>query len=195
MKKLVSIIVAVFTAVISLSVTVFADAAYDYLNDYLTDRFENYSSKISVIDIGERFGLTMNDMYDLIEEVYYSHPEFYYVYNGYEYSELDGKIYYLDFDYIFKGSSHTAAQKKFEEAAKKVTEGITEDMSDVEKALYVHDYLILNCAYDNSLKKYSAYNCLVDRTCVCQGYSLAYRYILFCLYFLYLSNELFLEMI
>ena len=177
-KKFISIILAAFTAVISLSVTVFADSAFDYFDEYLTGRFENYASKINVKEVGDRFGLSVNDMFDLIEEVYYSHPEFYYVNNGYKYAATDGKIYYLDFDYIFRGSSHTAAQKKLDDAAKKVTEGITEDMSDVEKALYVHDYLILNCAYDNSLKKYSAYNCLVDRSCVCQGYSLAYMYIL-----------------
>ena len=32
--------------------------------------------------------------------------------------------------------------------------------SDVEKALYIHDYIILNCAYDYDYNSYDAYECM-----------------------------------
>ena len=59
-------------------------------------------------------------------------------------------------------------------------------MSDLEKAIVLHDYLAVNCEYDyeNYLANkipdasYTAYGVLVNRTAVCQGYALAYKYLL-----------------
>lgn len=58
--------------------------------------------------------------------------------------------------------------------------------TDREKALYVHDYLIMNCAYDETTYdlqdteslSYTAYGCLVDQSAVCGGYAEAYQLIL-----------------
>ncbi len=59
-------------------------------------------------------------------------------------------------------------------------------MSDLEKALAAHDYLVLECEYDyqNYLDKtvpsvsHTAYGVLVEKTGVCDGYALAYSCIL-----------------
>ena len=66
-----------------------------------------------------------------------------------------------------------------------------EDMSDFEKALYIHDYIVLNSEYDLELlemlksggtlsgelysEKYSEYSILVNGTGICGSYALAYR--------------------
>ena len=55
--------------------------------------------------------------------------------------------------------------------------------TDVEKAIALHDYLVLNCEYDyqNYLNQtipsesFSAYGVFVEKTAVCQGYALAYK--------------------
>ncbi len=64
-------------------------------------------------------------------------------------------------------------------------------MNDFEKALYVHDYIILNCEYDLDLlnlikaegtldgevysERYTEYSVLVNGTGICGSYALAYR--------------------
>lgn len=69
-----------------------------------------------------------------------------------------------------------------------------EGMEDFEKALYVHDYIVLNCEYDLELleyleingtltgemrsEKYTEYSVLINGTGICGSYALAYRAIL-----------------
>lgn len=43
---------------------------------------------------------------------------------------------------------------------------------DIAKTL--HDYIVNNVEYDNSLSKYTAYSALFEKSTVCQGYSLLY---------------------
>lgn len=57
--------------------------------------------------------------------------------------------------------------------------------NDFLKALFVHDYIIENCRYATEIKNmesgtipytvYNAYGCLVEKRCVCKGYSMAYK--------------------
>lgn len=69
-----------------------------------------------------------------------------------------------------------------------------EGMEDFEKALYIHDYIVLNCEYDLELleyletngtltgemrsERYTEYSVLVNGTGICGSYALAYRAIL-----------------
>ena len=72
------------------------------------------------------------------------------------------------------------------EAVEKVKENIIEDikdndaLGDVEKALLIHDRLALLCEYDfnKNDNRYNIYGALVNGKAVCQGYALAYEYLL-----------------
>lgn len=55
---------------------------------------------------------------------------------------------------------------------------IFEGMTPEQIALSVHDYLILNCIYDESLKKNTGYDLLVNGSTVCAGYTALYMDIL-----------------
>lgn len=48
-----------------------------------------------------------------------------------------------------------------------------EGKSDYAKVKAIHDYIINNTSYDESLEKHSAYNALIDKSAVCEGYTLA----------------------
>ncbi len=51
-----------------------------------------------------------------------------------------------------------------------------EDASDYEKVKAIHDYIINRVSYDTKLTRTSAYDALIDKSAVCEGYSmLAYR--------------------
>lgn len=179
MKKLISVIITLVTAFVSFSFSVCADKALYEFGDYLLDHIESYSGEM--IDISQfviKNGWTQDETHDAVASFYYSHPELFYVHNGYNYTTIGNSVTSISFKYDVPRSSLAAVQKKVDDAAKKAIEGITDDMSDVEKALYVHDYLILNCRYNVDKGGYTAYNCFVDKLCVCQGYTLAYEYIL-----------------
>lgn len=51
-----------------------------------------------------------------------------------------------------------------------------EDASDYEKVKAIHDYLIERISYDRTLRKHSAYDALINKSAVCEGYATsAYR--------------------
>lgn len=62
-----------------------------------------------------------------------------------------------------------------------VLKGLKPDMSEFERELYIHDYLVKNCVYnensDNS-NRYTIYGCLVDQSAVCEGYKNAFQQLL-----------------
>ena len=76
-------------------------------------------------------------------------------------------------------------QELFLKAADAVLEDIDPGLTDRDKAALVHDYLSENvryeetALYDDSLwEEHSAYGALVKKSAVCDGYALAYQYLL-----------------
>ena len=51
-------------------------------------------------------------------------------------------------------------------------------MTDEQKVLVIHDYLVSHAEYDLNYKNYTSYGVLMDGRGVCQSYALAYMYIL-----------------
>ncbi|MGK8685371.1 S-layer homology domain-containing protein [Bacillus cereus] len=57
--------------------------------------------------------------------------------------------------------------------AKAIVSSITQvGMDDHEKVKVIHDYVVKHISYDTSYKAYTAYEALVNRSAVCQGYAL-----------------------
>ena len=53
--------------------------------------------------------------------------------------------------------------------------------TDYQNILYIHDYLVNNVEYDStyqSIGSYNIYGALVEKKCVCEGYSKAFKYLL-----------------
>lgn len=60
------------------------------------------------------------------------------------------------------------------QAINEIEIGITDEMTNLEKALYVHDYIVSNASYaDKGLQSYSAGGVLGDHLGVCESYSKA----------------------
>ena len=52
--------------------------------------------------------------------------------------------------------------------------------TDYQKILYIHDYLVNNIEYDSTyaaIGSYGIYGALVGKTCVCEGYAKAFKYL------------------
>lgn len=182
MKKIISFLLAVTVLLSSfsfLSVSASAQASDEDLFDYLLECTDDFEKRVSIASYVKENNWTMKDVKEQIKYFYLSEPELFYV--NKEVSILynaDFSKVYVEFEYDYTEEEVKKMRSAMKKAALKATEGITDSMSDAEKALVVHDYLVLNCSYDHSEKNYSAYGCLVEKTSVCQGYSLAFLYIM-----------------
>ena len=67
------------------------------------------------------------------------------------------------------------SQVKYENAVNKILKGVNPNWRAEEKLFYLHDYLVTHTRYDESLKKYDAYDALVGHDAVCSGYAEAFK--------------------
>ncbi len=75
----------------------------------------------------------------------------------------------LDFTYKTTLKEEQAVDKKVKSVLQAM---VLEDASDYEKVKEIHDYIINRVSYDRQLTKTSAYDALIDKSAVCEGYSM-----------------------
>lgn len=75
----------------------------------------------------------------------------------------------VDVDYIITSTKRAEADKQIDSI---LAEIIKPYMNDHEKVKAVHDYIVLNSKYDESLQLYSDYDLLTKGSSVCNGYAL-----------------------
>ncbi|MBQ9383711.1 MAG: hypothetical protein IJT87_05695 [Ruminiclostridium sp.] len=177
MKKIVSCITALIASFL-LSFGACADAVTDELVPVLKKGVESYSEYIDVTNIVYKYGWDKDKTVDMLTCAYLYCPELFFANNQIFLYYVPGESYTAKMSYTVPASELAEARRRLDAAAEAAVAGISAGMPDVEKALYVHDYLILNSHYDTTYKGYDAYDCLVSHSAVCQGYSLAYKYIL-----------------
>lgn len=99
-------------------------------------------------------------------------PELFYVGPSYRYAAFDSKILRLmpSYDETYT----TADSAAFEAVCDAIVSHIDPDWTDLQKLLFLHDYIVTHCEYDLTYSNYNAYNALIDRSAVCQGYTLAF---------------------
>lgn len=104
----------------------------------------------------------------------------------------DSKVTTISFQYNENRKTIREKYKLLALAKDQALSVLSPDMSQLEKALAMHDYIASVCAYDyeNYLKEeageieqlppnvYTAYGVLVDHTAVCGGYAKAYAYLM-----------------
>lgn len=123
----------------------------------------------------------IKEIFNMMEEISLKNPQVMY-YKGAEYSLGKFSIFYsMDREDIKRHQNEIELiREKF------IRENISEGMSDYEKVLRVHDYIILNSKYDDSLDKTgsippesnSSYGVLALGVGVCDAYAKSMKYIL-----------------
>ena len=118
----------------------------------------------------------------------YNTPELFAVRGGYSYSYSISPQIFTSLYFYGNPAENKRKYAQCEDAIQKLLYGIKGNtaLSDVDKCLVMHDRLVAYCEYDyaNYLndtipsKSYSAYGALVDRVAVCNGYALAYMWLL-----------------
>ena len=119
--------------------------------------------------------------------IWYETPELFHIV-GIGFSTMGSYIYGVHATLDRTAEEYTAQLAEFKGKADILTSGIkgNENLTDVEKALLLHDRLAIWCQYDyeNLLNGtmpstvYEAYGAIVNGSAVCMGYALAYDYLL-----------------
>lgn len=81
----------------------------------------------------------------------------------------------------FNKKTQVKCKKQLNAVINSVLEGLKPDMSEFDRELYIHDYIIKNCKYkknNDNEKHYNAYGCLVEQKAVCEGYNDAFGLLL-----------------
>lgn len=182
MKKFLLIIIslaAIFCGAFISDIRASAEKADSEFYSYLLDGIEEYKTEIDIVHYVKKNNWDIEDIKFRLKYFYLSEPELFYVGRevGILYSE-DFTHLSLKFNYLYEENEAEKMKADMKKAGLRAVQNITDDMTDAEKALIVHDYLIMNVSYDHSEQKYTAYECLVEESAVCQGYSLAYMYIM-----------------
>ena len=121
----------------------------------------------------------------------YDHPDCYWMTLNFAYSRQRNEEGVFD-DHLISGvqlsrnaasaSEAAAGKAALEQAAESWLSNIDLDAPESVIALEIHDQLIDRISYDDTAERtsnaHNAYGALVDRGSVCDGYSLAYKYLL-----------------
>jgi hypothetical protein len=150
------------------------------LKELLVDSLTNCES---VVDVSS-FSIPVADLWkitSILGEIKMEHPELFNMTGSYAYSYSERTMTFVQLQLGYNVSSlaeYQAQLKVVDDKFAEVIDTITDDMSDLEKALIVHDYLCDNFAYDLTYSKHDMYSFVTTGDGVCQAYMYSYAYIL-----------------
>ncbi len=143
----------------------------------------------SDIDLSD-FNIHSSEIKPLLESIVNEKPNLFYVDSRFSYQfEMSGTVMNLQVNYIQGKTEIAQQQARIADAIGLLLKDLDPSASEFEKALHVHDALALRCEYDSNYlldqnrdmvlrSSFTMKGALVDGMAVCQGYSMAYRYIL-----------------
>lgn len=149
------------------------------LEEYL---YEQMLVRMEEIDVSG-YGVAREQMGGILSGILNEHADLYFVNRTYRwsYNATTGNVVRVAMSY-----DNTLDDAAFHREAAAAMAVIEPGMSDLNKAIALHEYLTINCEYDyeNYLAgtiprtSYSAYGTLVNHIAVCQGYAVTYKYLL-----------------
>lgn len=167
MKKLLCILL---TVAMLLSLQIFPTVYADDYNDLCQLLAQSCKDNIQV-DLS-RFGLNEDSLDTAFVDVWYAGRLPWNIYS-YSYSlTQSGAI--ASFTPIYYDSAEYDAARYQQSVDTLFHQVILDGMSQWQIALAVHDYLIINSTYDETLERNTNYDLLVNGTAVCSGYAMAY---------------------
>lgn len=105
-----------------------------------------------------------------ILKVQYTYPDAYCIGKTFRYG-YHGEAVFIMLNYIDSTDNVQKRLRLYEAFKEDILSLITEDMTDFQKAVTVHDYIVMNLKYDTSYNVYDAVNMALGGSGVCQGYA------------------------
>lgn len=125
------------------------------------------------IDISS-FDLSREAADAAINQIRFSHPEFFYVALEYQISTFASHISKFIPQYNYSAATVAAMRVTYQQKLDEITTGVAANASDFDKVLYLHNYFVKNYCYDHTLTIRDAYTFFTEKTGVCQAYMLAF---------------------
>ncbi len=159
------------------------DITYKIKNELL-----NMSEDISLdTHLDTQHKIPKKDIEEIFTSVLWESPELFYVDPhtvDVSHSNSESALISLRPTYLYTKEEVPKKQQELDDAADKIISGIGSDWTTMEKCRYVHDMIALNCKYydkgtateDYSI--YTSYGALVNGEAYCDGYTLAFNYIM-----------------
>jgi len=139
--------------------------------------YSQLKKKAGSIDISS-YGISTSDISAVYFGVLNDHPDLYYVNSKFSYSYYSSSCVINIFPSYLSGYNNKLFQTELNDALSFAEP----DMTDLEKAIVMHEYLGSTCEYDQRLysgnmpvTSYTPYGVLVNKRAVCQGYALTYK--------------------
>ena len=155
------------------------------IDGIIIDAWANMDNEIDLSDTGITYDQFYNVILPHYSELLNENPEYFYVRGSIRYSNA---IPYIQIVYNYDLESIPEMIEAFNEAVDDVIALVdTDTMNEVDIALKIHDYLVLNAEYDvktyetndsDNRDAFNAYGVLINKIGVCQSYTLAYNHIL-----------------
>ncbi len=110
-------------------------------------------------------------------------PQMFWLDEPYAFSLYGGDVT-LTLYFTMKKAEYKKRLGQLNSAVNNILRGFKQDMSDFDRELYLHDYIVKNCKYDKKADNnknhdpYTIYGCLINQKAVCSGYTRAFQYLL-----------------
>ncbi len=189
MKKIYPIFLGFITALLLFYLPITASATGTHTASPYRDTIRNYDGAFvkmyEAMVEGTEFAdlspykLKPADVVQIYSDVLLASPELFYVDNTvtYYFNQRD-HVTKVEFNYLMNVDERAEALQTYEREIDYIVSLVDPALSDAEKALFVHDYLIASYAYDAEEANYDALSLFRERKGVCQAYSLAYMAVL-----------------
>lgn len=153
-----------------------SDEQYKLAEERITKALDNLEESCDLT--GCKITSTDFKQSGLLSAILNHNPRYFYVTGGCSwYYDSDG--YVTEVTFVYRNNMDELKDKiaAYDAAVQKAVSGADASWSDMEKALYINDYLCRLCAYASDTENdnvYSAYGVFVEKEAVCNGYSLAF---------------------
>ena len=147
-----------------------------YAYDQIAAGVEASSESITIYD-GVN-AITKAELKMAYDAYYYDYSQHFWLGNSYSIGSNSVTATRILPSYTMSGAELTAARQKFDGAVDEILAGITEDMTEYEKELYLHDTIAAMAYYDEGTNAHNAYGALVEGVAVCEGYAEALQCLL-----------------
>ncbi len=150
---------------------------YQSFCEMVRSTISSYGKIINVSSYNIHYG---SDFFEGLRElIRYGMPEFFHVDSLVQWRYSDYVSYY-EVKYLYTAEEYEPMKAELDKASEKLLAGVKENdsLSDVEKALILHDRLVLKMEYDYTYTNRDVYQAIVKGNGVCEGYTKAYTYLL-----------------
>lgn len=154
------------------------------LEEYVVSALEEFQDTIDI----SAYQIPKEEAGNVFLQILNDHPSLFFVNGsiGWSSSGTTGMAVAYKVEYTDTIENIRVQKADFDRAINQALTWTDPVMTDLEKALAVHDYLVLNCEYDYERLKsntvpdvsHSAYGALIENIAVCDGYAKAYASIL-----------------